>query len=311
MRLQFYKSKHYLFVLLKWAVIVMAFYAVYLRLAAEDFSIRQLLEIAGNHKLINVTTLLLMAAFSVANWFVEIIKWQYLAGVVCKLSFREAARQTLCAQTLAMITPGRLGEYGGKSMFFPAADWKKVVKLTFYHNMHQLFFTVVFGLGGLCYMGYYLWAASVFLVGTGVLALAVAFKRKVINNYSVQQLWVDYLGLPAQSRNVNFVGSCLRYLIFAHQYYILLLLFGITLHYGLVMCIIASIYLVASVLPVITMLDVVVKTGVAVYLLGRYHVPAAEVLSVSLMMWFCNMALPGLLGTYTVMRYNLKRSVVW
>lgn len=311
MKLLPYKTKQYLFVLLKVAIIVMAIYVVYNRLTATDLTLQNFWKTADDHNFLSISTILVIILFSVTNWILEILKWKCLAAAIRPLSFKEAMHQTLGAQTLAMITPGRLGEYGAKALFFPVEDRKKVVKLTFYHNMHQLAITVCLGVLGLCYLGKYSWAAVVIGLCAISYTGSVVLKKRVVKRYSLQQLWDAYLNLPKPTRNTNIVFSVARYLVFAHQYYLMLLIFGVQLHYVILMSIVAAVYLFASLLPVISLLDVVVKTGVAVYLLGLYHVPVREVLAVNLVMWLGNIAAPGLLGTYAVMRYNLKQKVSW
>ena len=98
--------------------------------------------------------------------------------------------------------------------------------------------------------------------------------------------------------------STLRYLVFSYQFFFLMSLFEIELGYLESMSIISSMYILSSVIPSIFIFDVVVKSGVAVYLFSFVGVDEIIVLSITTLMWLFNFVLPSILGSYHVLNFN-------
>ena len=73
------------------------------------------------------------------------------------------------------------------------------------------------------------------------------------------------------------------------------------------MIIITSMYLLASVVPSISIFDVVIKGSVAVFLFSYAEVNELIVLSVSTIMWLLNFVLPSLFGSYFVLNFKLPQ----
>ena len=59
-----------------------------------------------------------LIGMTLLNWILEIIKWKILVNTIQHISFLEAAKQSLSSHTLSLITPFKLGEYGGKALYF-------------------------------------------------------------------------------------------------------------------------------------------------------------------------------------------------
>ncbi|WP_281753899.1 hypothetical protein [Neptunitalea chrysea] len=292
------KAKQYLIVLLKVTIIFAAFWVVYHHISTEPEGFTYLLNALNQAHM--GWLLLSIALLSVINWGLEIIKWQQLATLLAPISFVQAYVQTIGAQTLAVLTPGRLGEYGAKSLYYAKEKRATVFELTFYHNMHQLLITCIAGLLGMLYLQMYQ-LVSMVIVGTILVLLAFKFLKNItIKNYSLAVLWQDYKQLPLANRRLNLFVSLARYLVFSHQFYVFLLAFGVAVPYGICMSVIAVMYITASLLPVMALFDVVLKAGAAVFLFSVYHIPASLVLGVTLLMWIFNTGFPALLGTFVI-----------
>jgi hypothetical protein len=97
-----------------------------------------------------------------------------------------------------------------------------------------------------------------------------------------------------------------RYLIFSHQYYFLFLAFDVLLPYFTLMATISTVYFLASSLPTFQFLDFAVKGSVAVYFFGLFGVNEWIVIFISTLMWFLNVVLPVLIGSYFVLVFKPK-----
>ena len=101
------------------------------------------------------------------------------------------------------------------------------------------------------------------------------------------------------------LGVC-RYLVFSHQYYVLFLVFDVDLPYLTLISSIAAVYFLASSLPSFQFLDFAVKGSVAMFFFGKYGINEWIVIFISTLMWFLNVVLPVVIGSYYVMRFKLN-----
>jgi hypothetical protein len=86
----------------------------------------------------------------------------------------------------------------------------------------------------------------------------------------------------------------------------LFLAFDVDLPYFTLMAAIASVYFLASSLPTFQFLDFAVKGSVAVYFFGILGVNEWIVIFISTLMWFLNVVLPVIIGSYYVMNFKTK-----
>ncbi|WP_281763565.1 hypothetical protein [Neptunitalea lumnitzerae] len=285
-----------------------AIYVVYHRMVTDGDGIQYLWQVANQQQLI--PWLVGVSLLSVFNWLFEVFKWKQLAEVIRPTLFKNAYQQTIGAQTLAILTPGRLGEYGGKALFYPKGQKGKVLAFTFYHNMHQLGITFVAGVLGLFYLSYTYMASFIVIGFLAMLMLSKLLKRQVVKGYSLQQLYNTYKAIPLKNRAWNMLLSVMRYIVFSHQFYLFLWVLQVPLDYATCMGCITAMYLLASLVPLMSLLDVVLKTGIAVSLFTVFKVPAIIVLGVTVLMWICNTGFPALLGTFVVGNFKLKSTTV-
>ena len=244
------------------------------------------------------------------NWFVEILKWQRLARLVQPTSLSQALKQSLSSLTVSLITPNRIGEYGAKALYFSRDQRPRVILFNFISNFSQMSTTVLFGSIGFFWvyesfpgMGFHHvnWlkaGLSVLTVGIGLVLLGKMWK----GFYS--RLVRDLKSVPSRTRMEVFVLSLLRYLVFSHQFYFLLVLFGVDLGYLECMSLLSLSYLISSLIPGFVLFDWLVKGSVAVAVFGRFGVDEMLVLSITSVMWLLNFGLPSILGTLYVMAFK-------
>ena len=102
------------------------------------------------------------------------------------------------------------------------------------------------------------------------------------------------------------MGIC-RYIVFSHQYYFLFLAFDVELPYLLLMATIANVYFLASSLPTFQFLDFAVKGSVAVYFFGILGVNEWIIIFITTLMWFLNVVLPVIIGSYFVLNFKTQK----
>jgi len=178
-------------------------------------------------------------------------------------------------------------------------------------NGIQMILSIVFGIFGLLYFNTNFNVISsktvLFLFGLFFLAFLITFllKKITIKGYSIEKLIHKTNEIPKSIHQKNILLAVCRYLIFSHQYYFLFLAFDVDLPYLTMMATIASVYFLASSLPTFQFLDFAVKGSVAVFFFGILGVNEWIVVFISTLMWFLNVVLPVIIGSYYVMNYKI------
>ena len=303
-----HKAKQFLVFTIKFLIVIGAFYFIY------D-------QISGNskldwHKFQNlvvektaISTMLFILLFSIANRYLEILKWQNLASFIQPISVGEASKQVLGALTAGIFTPNGLGEYAGKALFFKKEQTKQVIFLNLICNGIQMILTIIFGTIGLIFIGYWKWSLGIIAIASVLLFTSFLSKNITIKGYSIQKLLHKINEIPKRIHRKNIILGILRYIVFSHQYYVLFLVFDVDLPYLTLISSISAVYFLASSLPSFQFLDFAVKGSVAVFFFGKLGINEWIVIFISTLMWLLNVVLPVIIGAYFVMRFKLNKTI--
>ncbi len=302
-----HKAKQFLIVVTKLLIVGGAFYFIYNQLANNDKLDWEkfILLFKKNQSFLGISFILLL---SILNRFFEILKWQNLVSYIHKISLLEATQQVLGALTAGLFTPNGVGEYAGKALFFEKSKAKKVIFLNLICNGIQMILSVVFGSIGLWVLGYELWVLAILGISIFFFLFSIFFRNINIKGYSIQKLIHKINEIPKAIHQKNIFLALCRYLVFSHQYYFLFLAFDVDLPYLTMMATIAAVYFLASSLPTFQFLDFAVKGSVAVYFFGILGVNEWIVVFISTLMWFLNVVLPVIIGSYYVMNFKIKQT---
>lgn len=305
------KSKNFIILVVKILIVGGAFYFVYSQLTNNDkLDWKKFLKLLDKKK--SFFGILFILSFSFFNRFFEILKWQNLAQVIQKISLGKATEQVLAALTASIFTPNGIGEYGAKALYFEKSKAKKVVFINLICNGIQMVLTIIFGFLGLLYFNYKFSVVSpntflLFLAISGItLIVLFALKKITIKGYSLDKLFKKINEIPKKIHQKNILLAIFRYLIFSHQYYFLFVAFDVNLPYFELMATITSVYFLASSLPTFQFLDFAVKGSVAVYFFGILGINEWIVVFITTLMWFLNVVIPILIGSFYVFNFKPK-----
>ncbi|WP_026712443.1 lysylphosphatidylglycerol synthase transmembrane domain-containing protein [Flavobacterium daejeonense] len=306
-----HKTKQFLVLLIKILIVGGAFWFIYNQLANNDkLDWQKFIALFRKNQSVSGITFILL--LSVLNRYFEILKWQNLAQHIHKISVGESTKQVLAALTAGLFTPNGVGEYAGKALFFKKSEAKKVVFLNLICNGIQMVLTVIFGIFGLLYFNslFNVITPKTVLILFGILIAFILFlfsiKKFAIKGYSIEKLIHKINEIPKSIHQKNILLGICRYLVFSHQYYFLFLAFDVDLPYLTLIATIASVYFLASSLPTFQFLDFAVKGGVAIYFFGILGVNEWIVVFISALMWFLNVVLPVVIGSYYVLNFKTK-----
>ena len=247
---------------------------------------------------------------TIINHFLEIGKWKILTNNVKKNSWLEATEQSLASLTLSLITPNRIGEYGAKALYYTNDKRKQILLLNFAGNFYQLVITIAMGAIGLVYLSTYfsfsvisIQHSIILILGIAVLGSSIYYLEKKSSKISH---WISKIVAALSMKNNKLVlfTSLLRYLVFTHQFYFLMLCFKIDISYVHAISAISSMYLIASCIPILSLFDAALKGSVAVVVFSLFGIDSLLILSITTLMWLFNFAFPAIIGSYFVLQFN-------
>jgi len=312
------RLKQFAFMAVKLAIVFGAGYFIYEKLLHNDtLDFDYFLQLLYDNKIITLTNIIILITFSLLNWSLEGMKWRTLVNEINLISFSEAAKQSLSSLTASIITPNRIGEYGAKAIYYHKISRKRILGLNLVGNLTQLGATVVFGVIGLLHVintyeiqVFYYDAIRLGVVITVFLLFFLIYssrKKHTIKGYSFSRLSRFFNNLKRETILTAGFLSVLKYVVFAHQFYFLIWLFGIEISYHEAMAFITSMYFIVSVIPTIFILDVIVKGSVAVWLFSFVGANEFVVLAITTLMWIFNFAFPATIGSYFVLRFKFNQ----
>lgn len=307
-----YKAKQFLILLAKLLIVSGAFYFIYKQLTTNDqLDWDQFVTLLLHKNSSEIIIILLVLTF--LNRFLEILKWQNLVSFIASISVAKATQQVLGALTFSIFTPNGIGEYAAKALFYDKKETRTIVFLNLIGNGIQVIVSIFFGIISLLLFSFYfpkesrfiLLLLSIFFV---LCIFVFSFKKITIRGYSINLLFQKTNEIPKKIHRKNLLLSTMRFLILMHQYYFLFLFFDINLPYLLIMVTIISVYLLGSALPTFQFLDFAVKGSVAVYFFGLLGVNEWITIFITTLIWFLNVVLPVIIGSYYVLSFKMKKS---
>lgn len=305
-----YKSKQFLWLVLKLAIVISCGYFIYDKLAYnEDIEFSNFWSYLINFDVFSLKNGLFLIFFTFFNWIMEITKWRLLTKKINPISWSMAAIQTLSSSAFAMITPVRTGEYGIKILYYPKTLRKEIALAAFAGNIYQLFISLVVGSIGIVYLYRYfdkgfISVISLTFLGGLFLTLILFLLR---SRFTVVRTWfAKFLAMFRFTHNREyrsaFLLSLLRYLIFSHQFYFLITLFEIDLSYVDAMACITAMYGLTSVVPILPIFDFLLKGSVSIMVFSFFSVNPIWIICITSLMWILNFAIPSILGSYYILR---------
>jgi len=258
------------------------------------------------------------------NYGTEALKWQsVMPKPGTHLGFAHAIQAVLVGHAFGAITPGRLGEYLGRTLVLPAESRRDAVAATFLSRFAQLLPTAGIGLivgwwwlaGGIGLPG---WVAAIGALLVAGLQILLAerprtFYRSITHILGlvlpVRWFWRRVAHVQELQLRRLIRLAYLRYAVFCTQYLLLISAFG-GLTNGLAdvpvaFALISLTYLVKSCVPSFTLAEFGIRESVAISLAGALGLPIAAVFNATAALFVLNLLAPALLGGTLWALYSL------
>ena len=184
--------------------------------------------------------------------------------------------------------------------------------------MSQLVITTIFGLVGLLFfltnfavdIPPFNFKKLMLLIGFISALFLITQKLGVLKN--IQNYWNKirvYLNKIQPRNYFKILGlALLRYLVFSHQFYLLLWMFEVKTPYLIIMNLLFCVYFLASIIPSLAIFDWVIKGSIAIFIFGFIGLNELTIVTVTTLMWVLNFGFPALLGSIFVLNFKLKET---
>lgn len=263
------------------------------------------------------------------NWGLEARKWQLLVAPLEKFSFFKAYKSVLSGCSVTMLTPNRIGEYGGRIVYVQEHHRLSAIPLTILGSISQLFVTVIMGTIGLIVFRYSEtetvlfkllppFAANILLYLSIIISilLILIYMRvrlilRIISKINFLKKLNKYLQLlnsfnRKQLLRILFL-SFLRYMVFILQYLLLLKVMQVDIANFACFWLLSVFYLVMAIAPTIGFTELPVRAAASVELLQLYSTNIIGIQAASLGIWLINLVIPAIAGSLLIFGIKIMK----
>ena len=254
--------------------------------------------------------LIIAGILSLINWGFEAKKWQVLTRKSEGLSFMQAYKSVLAGLSTGLVTPNRLGNFIGRNAFIKKGQKVQAIYQTQLGNLAQFLITV--GIGGIVFIIAILRYKTelnplYILIGSIVFAclgFVLYFNLKLIKHipilkkfYLKDQANIDFIiDIPLKIKSIVLFYSLLRYLVFILQYNLLFIIFSNHISWLDISILSSCTFLITTIVPSLFFGKLLVRESSALLVFGWVNILVPIILLASTVLWFINLAVPGLLG---------------
>ncbi len=246
------------------------------------------------------------------NWGIEVYKWKLLTKSLERISFTKAWQGVWMGVCIGNLTPGRVGEFAGRVLFFKPEHRAKATTLHFVSGITQLIITMVMGcIGLLCFSSmidqkYFipiLIVETILLLTFSILLWRV---NKVIVWLTTKRFLAkfDFTHLQIERSMLlkMLFFSMIRYFVFAFQFYLLLTACGVVGNIYHITGAITITYLLLSTIPMISFIEVAIRAFVVVLLFGGLGSNDWKLSVAATLLWMINIVVPSIIGYIFLVR---------
>ena len=271
----------------------------------------------------------LVVALMFVKWGIESLKWKILVTPLEQFSFARAFKAVLAGCSITMLTPNRIGEYGGRIMYVSEKNRLDAISLTILGSVSQLTITMILGTAGILYLKYVApggnltdslpWILNNIILYVSfsitVILLLLYFKAHffivLISRIRFLKSFVKHIAVVdvftgKQLLRILFL-SFLRYMVFILQYVWLLQVMEV--HISMVLCfwLLTIFYLMMVMAPTIGFTELPVRATASVAILGLYSSNILGMQAATFGIWLINLVVPAIIGSIFILGIKIMK----
>jgi hypothetical protein len=264
------------------------------------------------------------------NYGLEARKWQLLLKPLEKFSIVKAFKSVMAGCSITMLTPNRVGEYGGRILFVREPNRLRAISLNILGSISQLLVTVLMGTAGLIVLRFFSGAEAVVFsfipaAFNNTLLLTCIFLSVFIVLFYLRIGWliqlmekIKFLAKPLRYVRLlhQFSGkqllrilflSLIRYMAFILQYMLLLRVMDVSVGYVLCFWLLSVFYLVMAVAPSIGFTELPLRATAIVEIFRQYSGNILGIQAATLGIWLINLVLPAVIGSILILGIKITK----
>lgn len=307
----------------EWLLKIIVFIVAWGYVVYQFMTMKQDVTVIFTDEHFSVSIFLVVCALLFFNWGLEARKWQLLVNRSQPISFGKALSGVLVGLPLALITPNRIGEIGGRAIVLEKG-YKDAVFATFLGSLMQFSSTLLFGvLGVVLYL--------VFLPHTQAIesaswiSLCVVVVCAVVVFVCKDQRWLKFVCLRVIGKNFyrklmqlihvynakdvlkTLLMSLLRYCVFSLQFMLLISMLIPELSFVELFVGITLTYLFTTIIPTSVLGEIGIRGSVAMFIFEAFTPQVAIIFQVSLLIWIINIVVPTLIGSVILLNVRKRK----
>ncbi len=259
------------------------------------------------------------------NWGMEALKWKIMMSALEKIPLRRAFNAVLVGCSVTMITPNRIGEYGGRVLFVSKENRIQGVSVSILSGISQLIITFLVGCIALFFLKYQHNENPQVKILTGNLIIGITVVSVIILLFLFfypkvfAGLFVRWTFLEKIIRKVSVVTiyskkellrilllSFVRYAIFILQYIFMLRVMHVFMEPVICISLISIFYLMLALAPTIGLIELPVRATAASMILGIYCPNILGIQAAIFLIWIINLVIPSLLGSILFFKHKIN-----
>lgn len=265
-----------------------------------------------------------------ANWGIEAWKWRMQLSPLEKISFSTAFKSVMAGCSITMLTPNRIGEFGGRILYVQEQNRLRAITLTILGSISQFLVTVLVGTTGLVVMKYFsgsdseafkvipsfisntLLVTSVLVAGfTFMLYMQIGWLIRLLGRIKFLSKALKYVKLLEQFSKKQLLRilslSVLRYMVFILQYMLLLDVMGVEIGYQLSFWLLSIFYLLMAIAPTIGFAELPIRATASVELFKLFSQNIVGIQAAALAIFIINLVIPAIIGSILIIGIKITK----
>ena len=268
----------------------------------------------------NIVPVILLTFLVLVNWGFEAKKWQILVHKIEYLSFIDAYRSILVGLSLGFITPANIGDYAGRMWQLKSDKKTESISANLLGNGIQFYVSLLFGA-----MSYVIiWQKELTIIDqiifSGVifclfLGIIMYRQRMKLVEFLPKYAWIKpyhnhlnvLVSFDLEAIRQVFGWSILRYLTFSLQFVIVFQIFAVNKNWIDLWAVSCLIFLFKTIIPAVNFMgDLGIREYAALHFFGLFSVNILAIITATFFLWFINILIPVLVGSFLVLRLKNK-----
>jgi hypothetical protein len=271
----------------------------------------------------------LVLVLMLVNYGLEAFKWKLLLKPLERISFFRAVKSVLAGCSITMLTPNRIGEYGGRILYVKEANRLRAISLTILGSLSQLLVTIVMGTLGLLVLRFYdttshgldfippilantlLFSCTFLSVFFLLFYFRIGWLIHLMEKQSFLAKPLKYVRLLDQFSGKQLLRilflSLIRYMAFILQYMLLLSVMEVEISYLLSFWLLTIFYLIMVMAPTIGFTELPLRATASVEIFKLYSPNILGIQAAALGIWLINLVLPAIIGSILILGIKITK----